>query len=160
MTALNIAEEAAQLDLLPRSVCLPRSRAPEIVVCGGASASEPLDRPLRRSSLDVLFVIVGLEARRLVATTRVVARALRLPDTESATRNLERTLRSLSQPTPEGRAVLAIAGRWKKARGRPSCVWTVTPAGRAELILEHERAHAEDRHRAARAMRRARARAR
>jgi len=151
MTALvEVTEEAAQLDLLPRSACLPRSRAPEIMVCGGASAAEPLDRPLRRSSLDVLFVVVGLEARRLVATTRVIARALRLPDTESATRNLERTLRSL-----EGRGVLAIAGRWKKARGRPSCVWTVTPAGRAELLLEHERAHAEDRHRAARAVRRA-----
>jgi len=151
MTALvEITEEATQLDLLPRSACLPRSRAPEIVVCGGASASEPLERPLRRSSLDALFVVVGLEARRLVSTTRVIARAMRLPDTESATRNLERTLRSL-----EGRGVLAIAGRWKKARGRPSCVWTVTPAGRAELLLEHERAHAEDRHRAARAVRRA-----
>ena len=146
-------EERGQLDLLPRALCLPRlSREQAEATCSKRAepmAAEPLERPLRRAATDLLLVIHGLQARRIVTTTRSIARALRLPDTEHATRNLERTLRSL-----ESRKVLAVVESLKKARGRPAIVWGVTPTGLAELQLDHLRAKAEHAHRVERERRR------
>jgi hypothetical protein len=144
---IDIEEERGQLDLLPRTVCLPRVRLVERPA--ETAAAEPLETPLRRSSLDTLLVIHGLQVRLVVTTTRSIARALCLPDTEHATRNLERTLRAL-----ESRKVLAVIESLKKARGRPAIVWGVTELGRAELQLDHLRAKAEHAHRVERHARR------
>lgn len=136
MTDLQRDEEhgPAQLDLLPRTACVPRALRGESARPASAEPepTEPLDRPLREAALHVLCVLRGLEARDKVTTTRVLRHALCCPETETATRKLERILVRL-----QAQRLVAVSELRRKGPGRPARVWATTQAGRAELLVEY-----------------------
>lgn len=153
MTALDTRDEGpAQLTLLPPSLVVARVRRPDgdEDEARTEAPGEPLDQPLREQQIRVLYVVHGLHVRGVRAvTTRMVRQALCLPDTSTATRNVERMLGTLLR-----KRVIAEAETLRKGAGRPARIWRVTPVGVAELRAEHLASLAEAHNRAAEAKRR------
>ena len=140
-------DEPAQLSLLPPSAQVRRFSAREVRieiarVATTSREAEPLDVPLREKSLRILYVLRAAERRDEVTTTRALRHLLRLPNTETATRNLERMLKTL-----RAKGVIDAPKMVSKGAGRPPRVWRLTPAGVAELLTEHAQTCAEQRNR-------------